>query len=136
MSYLHDASVSIPSTPTATLSSSQTIPILELDGTVKHTTNAALAAFLKTNLIGIDPITTPVASATYTIQGPYVNFTPTSLQFSTNGGTSWTTATSPTIGSNHYSFTAPGLASGTYNVWVRDTTQTTVIGVHPAFVVA
>jgi hypothetical protein len=135
MSYIHDPGVTIAGTPTATPTAGQQVPLINPDNSTVHCSVEGFAAYLKTNLLGIDPITTPVASASYTVQGPMVNFVSTSMQYSTNAGGSWGAAPTTTFTSQHFSFTAPGLTAGTYTVWVRDTTQTTVVGKHPAMVV-
>jgi hypothetical protein len=68
------------------------------------------------------------ATAAVTIAGTYANATPTALDWSINGGTTWTAAASPAISSGVYSFSVPpgGIAAGTnYTLLVRDHTTGT-----------
>ena len=88
------------------------------------------------------PITvnTPAPSApntTFTVSGTYAIGTPTALDYSINGGTNWTAATSPTIAGGNYSFSLTGgVPYGTFTVMVRDHNATSNFGTSAAFTVA
>ncbi|MDD2775523.1 MAG: hypothetical protein PHU06_06180 [Gallionella sp.] len=85
----------------------------------------------------VNTITAPAASTVFTVSGTYANGTPTALDYSTNGGSTWTAATSPTIGSGTYSFSiASGLAAGTYTIEVRDHNSTSVTATSNSFTIA
>jgi hypothetical protein len=80
-------------------------------------------------------ISAPAPGAAFVLTGGIFNDAPTALDYSTNGGTSWTAASSPVISANAYSFTMPGLAAGTYTVQVRDHANPAVLGVSNAFTI-
>ena len=79
-----------------------------------------------------------VAGAAFTIPGTYANGLPASLDYSLDGGTSWTTASSPTISSGSYSI--PGVVVAAANasqvVRVRDHGAQSVVGTSAAFAVS
>jgi hypothetical protein len=61
------------------------------------------------------------AGASLSLSGTYSNGLPASLEYSVDLGATWTTATTPTIGSGSWSFTiAGGLPVGVYKMRVRD----------------
>lgn len=61
------------------------------------------------------------AGASISLSGTYSNGLPASLEYSTDGGASYTAAATPTIGSGNWSFSiAAGLPVGTYKMRVRD----------------
>lgn len=81
----------------------------------------------------------PTAPATsFTVSGTISGGgTPTSLAYSLDTGTTWTTATTPTIGASTYSFTiAAGVSVGTYSMMVRDVANTGTVGSSAVFSVA
>ncbi len=84
-------------------------------------TNVTIAA----QTIGVaTPANTPVASAV-SVAGTYGNGTPTALDWSTDGGTTWHAASTPSIAGGAFSFTIPAgsIAAGTaYTLLVRDHT--------------
>jgi hypothetical protein len=85
--------------------------------------------------ITVGSISPPSPSTAFTVGGGIFNDAPTALDYSTNGGTSWTVATSPVISANAYSFTVPGLVAGTYTLRVRDHGNTAVLGVSNSFTI-
>lgn len=85
--------------------------------------------------IAVDTITAPAASTAFTVSGTYTNGPPTALDYSSNGGSTWTAATA-TISGGTYSFSAAGLAAGTYTIEVRDHNNTSVVGTSNSFTIA
>jgi hypothetical protein len=81
-------------------------------------------------------IAAPGPSTAFAISGGIFNDAPIALDYSTNGGASWTAATSPVITTNAYSFTLPGLSAGTYTVQVRDHANPAILGVSNSFTIA
>ena len=76
-------------------------------------------------------------NTTFTVSGTYSIGTPTALDYSINGGTSWTAAASPTIAGGNYSFSLTGgVPYGAFTVMVRDHNATTNFGTSAAFTVA
>jgi len=76
------------------------------------------------------------AGTPFSVSGSYANGTPTALDWSIDGGTTWNVAASPTIGGGTFSFgsvTVPS-ANVSQNVKVRDHT-TSVVGTSGTFVV-
>ena len=76
------------------------------------------------NRIGTPAITVvqpaSVASgASLALSGTYAHDAPTGIQWSVNGGTTWYSATSPTISGGNWSFSIPGLGDSYYVVSVR-----------------
>jgi hypothetical protein len=61
---------------------------------------------------------------------------PTALDWSVDGGATWTAASSPTIGSGSFSFAiSAGLPNGAYQIKVRDHNATATIGTSGTFVI-
>lgn len=89
-----------------------------------------------TPTITVGAISAPAVNTAFVVGGGIFNDAVTALDYSTNGGGSWTTAPSPVISANAYSFTLPGLAAGTYTVQVRDHGNQSVVGVSNSFTVA
>jgi len=96
-----------------------------------NTSTAAAAA----QSILVNTVATPATNSFYPASGTYANVVPAALDFSTDGGTTWSAAISPTISGGTYSFTALSLAAGTYTLKVRDHTNTTIIGTSASFTV-
>jgi hypothetical protein len=86
--------------------------------------------------ITVGSIAAPVLNTSFVITGGVFNDAPTALDYSTDGGVTWTAASSPVISVNAYSFTVPGLEAGTYTVQVRDHNNVAVVGVSNTFVIA
>jgi hypothetical protein len=80
-------------------------------------------------------ISAPGPTAAFTITGGIFNDAPIALDYSTNGGVSWTAVVSPVITANAFSFTVPGLSAGTYTVQVRDHANPAILGVSNAFTI-
>lgn len=84
-------------------------------------------------------VTTPagqVAGTPFTLAGTYQNGTPTALDFSLDGGSTWTAAASPTITGGNYSFSLTiAVTNASQVVRVRDHDAQAVIGVSSAFAV-
>jgi hypothetical protein len=80
-------------------------------------------------------ISAPATGAAFIVTGGIFNDAPTALDYSINGGTSWTEAASPVITANAYSVSLPGLGAGTYTVQVRDHANPAVLGVSNSFTV-
>jgi hypothetical protein len=85
--------------------------------------------------ITVGSISPPSPSTAFTVGGGIFNDAPTALDYSSNGGTTWTAASSPVISANAYSFTVPGLAAGTYTLRVRDHGNIAVVGVSNSFTI-
>jgi hypothetical protein len=84
----------------------------------------------------VGTIQAPALNAPFTVTGGIFNDAPTALDYSTDGGATWTAAPSPVITQNAYSFTAAGLAAGNYTVRVRDHANVAIIGVSNGFTIA
>ncbi|EKM99079.1 hypothetical protein, partial [Acidocella sp. MX-AZ02] len=89
-----------------------------------------------TPTITVGAISAPAVNTAFVVGGGIFNDAVTALDYSTNGGSSWSAAPSPVISANAYSFTLPGLAAGTYTVQVRDRGNQSVVGVSNSFTVA
>jgi len=83
----------------------------------------------------VGSIAAPAPGAAFIVGGGVFNDAPTALDFSTDGGMTWTEAVNPAITANAYSFTIPGLAAGTYTIRVRDHGNQAVIGVSNSFAI-
>lgn len=86
--------------------------------------------------ITVNTITAPAPSTAFTVSGGYTGGPPTALDYSSDGGSTWTAAASPAISGGTYSFSDPGLSAGTYTIKVRDHTNTSVVGTSNSFTVA
>jgi hypothetical protein len=76
-------------------------------------------------------------NTTFTVTGTYSIGTPTALDYSINGGTTWVAAAGATIGGGNYSFSLTGgVPYGAFRVTVRDQGATTNFGTSAAFSVA
>lgn len=81
----------------------------------------AVTASIPVVALTISSIADANAGTSISVSGTYTNGLPTSLEYSSNQGATWTAASSPTIGSGNYSFTiGSGLPVGVYSLWVRD----------------
>lgn len=99
--------------------------------------SAITVAAAASETLAVSTITAPAASTTFTVSGTYTGGPPTALDYSTDGGTTWVAAASPTIGSGAFSFSiSGGLAAGTYTVEVRDHTNTSVTATSNSFTIA
>jgi hypothetical protein len=86
--------------------------------------------------ITVNTIVPQTPNTAIAVSGSYLNDAPSALDYSTNGGTTWTAATSPTISNGTYSFSiSAGLAAGTYTIEVRDHSATSVIGTSNSFTI-
>ena len=86
--------------------------------------------------ITIGSISAPALNTPFQISGGIFNDAPTALDYSSDGGLSWSAAQNLVITANAYSFAAGGLAAGTYSVRVRDHANIAVIGVSNSFTIA
>ncbi len=90
--------------------------------------DARTSVTIAAQTIGVTtPANTPLANA-ISVAGTYGNGTPTALDWSTDGGTTWHVASTPSIAGGAFSFTIPagGVAAGTgYTLKVRDHTTGT-----------
>ncbi len=84
----------------------------------------------------VGSISAPAPGAAFVVGGGVFNDAPTALDYSSDGGATWVAAADPAITANAYSFTIPGLASGTYTISVRDHGNTAVVGVSNSFSIA
>jgi hypothetical protein len=80
-------------------------------------------------------ISAPAANTAFSVSGGVFNDAPTALDYSVDGGVTWVAATGLVITTNAYSFSAAGLAPGTYATRVRDHGNVAVIGVSNSFTV-
>ena len=85
--------------------------------------------------ITIGTIAAPIAGESFVVGGGIFNDAPLSLDYSSDGGSTWIAAPTPVISSNAYSFVMPGLMAGTYSIRVRDHGNTAVLGVSNSFTV-
>ena len=83
--------------------------------------------------ITVAPLSAPNQNAPLNITGGIFNDAPLAMDYSTDGGITWLTAPSPVITMDAYSFTVPGLASGTYVMRVRDHGNIAIVGVSNVF---
>lgn len=75
-------------------------------------------------------------STTFSVSGTYVGDAPTALDWTINGGSTWTAAVSPTITGDNFVFTITGgVAGGEYVMGVRDHNNTGVSGNSSLFIV-
>jgi hypothetical protein len=86
--------------------------------------------------ITIGSIAAPGLDTSFQISGGIFNDAPTALDYSSDGGLTWSAAQNLVITANAYSFTAAGLAAGTYSLHVRDHVNIAVIGVSNSFTIA
>jgi hypothetical protein len=84
----------------------------------------------------VGTIATPAPETPFAVVGGIFNDAPTALDYSTDGGVTWVAAANPVITANAYSFTAAGLAPGTYAVRVRDHADVAVLGVSNSFTIS
>lgn len=115
------------------------------DGKSYVITYANLKAQLAAAIGGTAPaeaitVATPAAQTAgiaFTVSGTYANGSPTALDWSINGGSSWTAAATPTISGGAYSFGGVSVpsANASQTVMVRDHNAQTVTGTSASFVV-
>ncbi len=86
-----------------------------------------------TPAITVNSINAPAPGAGFVVGGGIFNDAPAALDYSVDGGATWSAAPSPVITANAYSFTAGGLSAGTYAVRVRDHGNPAVLAVSNAF---
>ena len=114
---------------------SQTLKVRDHTSGVASATSAAFSVTVGQ----IVTVSTPASQATtvaFTVGGTYSNGTPTALDYSLNGGTTWTAAPSPTISGGIYTFSITiGTANASQTIKVRDH-STLVSGTSGSFVVA
>jgi len=84
----------------------------------------------------IASISPPALNTRFIVTGGVFNDAPVALDYSTDGGASWLAAPGPVITQNAYSFTAPGLAAGTYTLRVRDHGNPAILAVSNGFTIA
>lgn len=77
--------------------------------------------------IMLSPIASVVAGAPGSLSGVYCGTAPTGIDYSLDGGSTYTASSTPTISGNLFSFslTAPG--GGTYTVYTREEPGTTMV---------
>lgn len=85
--------------------------------------------------ITVNAIAGQAPGVAFSVSGGLFDETPAGLDYSTDG-MNWTAAVSPLIGASGYSLQVPGLAAGTYTMFVRDHGQPTVFGTSEPFTVA
>lgn len=122
----------------ASANASQTVKVRDRNNTSVTATSGAYTV----NAAPIETITvnTPAAQTAgtaFSVSGTYANGTPAALDYSLDGGTTWTAATSPTISGGTYSFGGVTVASAnaSQTVKVRDHGNTSVVGTSGAFAV-
>lgn len=112
------------------LSPSDTFLISQGGTTIATQTLSGLTSYLATALNTPSMTVTPppgiISGASAVISGSYSGTAPSALDYSLNGGASWTAASAPTIGSGVYSFSIAGLSIASYPVNVRNHTTTSV----------
>ncbi|WP_298286554.1 collagen-like protein [Acidocella sp.] len=86
--------------------------------------------------ITVNTINAPAPGAGFVVAGGIFNDAPAALDYSADGGATWSTAPGTVMTANAYSFTAPGLGAGTYAVRVRDHGNPAVLGVSNSFTIA
>lgn len=126
-------------TPTGTTYDAYVMMMVDpATGTAYKTTVAALKSLFGTvsQSITVNTPSAQTAGTAFTVSGTYSNGTPTALDWSINGGSTWNAATTPTISGGTYSFggvTVPS-ANASQTVMVRDHT-TLAAGTSASFVV-
>jgi hypothetical protein len=83
----------------------------------------------------IASVVAPAPGAAFTITGGVFNDAPTALDYSVDGGVTWSAAPSPVITANAYSFLMPGLSAGTYTIHVRDQADPAVVATSNSFTI-
>lgn len=89
-----------------------------------------------TPTLTVGSIAAQVSGAAILVSGGVFNDAPVALDYSVDGGVTWVAALNPAITTNAYSFTMPGLATGTYALRVRDHANVAVLGISNSFTVA
>ena len=122
--------LSMPGIATGT----HTVQVKDGNGVLSNTVSFAVTA------VETLTVTTPgaqVAGTGFAVAGTYANGTPATLDYSLDGGTTWTAASGPTISGGSYSI--PGVvvpaANASQTVRVRDHGAQSVVGVSGAFAV-
>ena len=122
--------LSMPGIATGT----HTVQVRDGNGVLSNTVSFAVTA------VETLTVTTPgaqVAGTGFAVAGTYANGTPATLDYSLDGGTTWTAASGPTISGGSYSI--PGVvvpaANASQTVRVRDHGAQSVVGVSGAFAV-
>ena len=122
--------LSMPGIATGT----HTVQVKDGNGVLSNTVSFAVTA------VETLTVTTPgaqVAGTGFAVAGTYANGTPATLDYSLDGGTTWTAASGPTISGGTYSI--PGVvvpaANASQTVRVRDHGAQSVVGVSGAFAV-
>lgn len=130
------------STPTGT--SADTYVMMMVDpatGTPYKVTVAALKTLFgsaPTETLTVNNPGAQVAGTSFTVTGTYANGTPTAMDWSINGGSSWNAAASPTISGGTYSFAGVSVpsANASQTVMVRDHNAISIMGTSASFVVS
>ena len=117
---------------------------LSVNGATNYITPANLYNAMKSGTTTTAPtgtltVATPTAKTTgtaFAVTGTYANVTPTALDMSLNGGSTWTAINSPTISGGNYSFTLTiTTANASQTIKVRDHNNTGVVATSGAFAV-
>jgi hypothetical protein len=99
-------------------------------------TAAAIAVVAPSYPITVNTPTPTLPNTTFAVSGTYSVGVPTALDYSYDGGTTWTAATSPTIAGGNYSFNLTGgVPYGAFTMQVRDHTITQAIGISARFTI-
>lgn len=83
----------------------------------------------------LSPITSVAAGASASMSGVYCGTAPTGIDYSLNGGATYTASSTPTISGNLFSFSLTAPSGGTYTVYTREEPGTTVVSNAQAWVV-
>jgi hypothetical protein len=83
----------------------------------------------------VGAVVAPPPATPFIISGGVFNDAPVALDYSSDGGATWAAAADPVITANAFSFTAAGLAPGTYAIRVRDHANTAILGISNGFTV-
>jgi hypothetical protein len=126
----------------ATLAGGMYLLVTDSNGNAFQTTIDNLKTFLGISGTPAETLTvnnpgTQTANTAFSVSGTYANVTPTALDWSINGGSSWNAAASPTISGGTFSFsgvTVPS-ANASQTIMVRDHTNTSITATSASFVV-
>lgn len=104
--------------------------------TVSSTSSAYSATTAGSETLTVNTPATQTVGTAYNVTGTYANATPGALDYSIDGGTTWTAASSPTISGGTFSFSVtPTTASASRTMMVRDHTNTSATATSGTYVV-
>lgn len=120
-----------------TLTGAETFPVTQ-SGAVRRTTLAAVKAFIVgLGSLAVATPAAPTAGTAFTVSGTYANTPPAALDYSLDGGITWSAVSSPAISSGAFSFNVIVTAANqAETIRVRDHDAQSVMAISGAFVLA